>query len=59
MKAFGEEGIMNQRSLGTANLFIPPHTAKLHPLHIYQKLQVNTRRDAVAKAQGLGLLSSR
>jgi LuxR family transcriptional regulator, maltose regulon positive regulatory protein len=42
-----------------ARLFIAPHTAKLHTLHIYQKLQVNTRRDAVAKAQNLGLLSSR
>jgi LuxR family maltose regulon positive regulatory protein len=41
-----------------ARLFIAPHTAKLHTLHIYQKLQVNTRRDAVAKAQGLGLLSN-
>ena len=42
-----------------ARLFIAPHTAKLHTLHIYQKLQVNTRRDAVAKAESLGLLASR
>ena len=41
-----------------ARLFITPSTAKLHTLHIYQKLQVNTRRDAVAIAQGLGLLAS-
>ncbi len=41
-----------------ALLYIAPHTAKLHTLHIYQKLQVNTRRDAVDKAQSLGLLSS-
>jgi LuxR family maltose regulon positive regulatory protein len=41
-----------------ARLFITPSTAKLHTLHIYQKLQVNTRRDAVAKAQSLGLLAS-
>jgi LuxR family maltose regulon positive regulatory protein len=41
-----------------ARLVIAPHTAKLHTLHIYQKLQVNTRRDAVEKAQSLGLLSS-
>ena len=40
-----------------ARLFIAPHTAKLHTLHIYQKLQVNARQDAVAKAQGLGLLT--
>ncbi len=42
-----------------ARLFITPSTAKLHTLHIYQKLQVNTRRAAVAKAQSLGLLGSR
>jgi LuxR family maltose regulon positive regulatory protein len=41
-----------------ARLFITPSTAKLHTLHIYQKLQVNARRDAVAKAQRLGLLAS-
>jgi LuxR family transcriptional regulator, maltose regulon positive regulatory protein len=41
-----------------ARLFITPSTAKLHTLHIYQKLQVNTRRGAVAKAQSFGLLSS-
>ncbi len=41
-----------------ARLFITSHTAKLHTLHIYQKLQVNTRHDAVAKAQSLGLLSN-
>jgi LuxR family transcriptional regulator, maltose regulon positive regulatory protein len=40
-----------------ARLFITPSTAKLHTLHIYQKLQVNTRRDAVAKAQTLSLLA--
>jgi LuxR family maltose regulon positive regulatory protein len=42
-----------------ARLFITPHTAKQHTLHIYQKLQVNSRRDAVAKAQSLGLLADR
>lgn len=40
-----------------ARLFITPGTAKLHTLHIYQKLQVNTRRDAVAKALRFGLLT--
>lgn len=40
-----------------ARLFITPHTAKQHTLHIYQKLQVNSRRDAVATAQRLGLLT--
>ncbi len=38
-------------------LVISLSTAKQHILHIYQKLQVNTRRDAVAKAQSLGLLT--
>jgi LuxR family maltose regulon positive regulatory protein len=42
-----------------ARLYITPQTAKLHTLHIYQKLQVNTRRDAVTKAQRLGLLVNR
>ena len=41
-----------------ARLFITSHTAKLHTLHIYQKLQVSTRYDAVTKAQSLGLLSN-
>ena len=40
-----------------ARLFISPHTVTQHTLHIYQKLQVNTRRAAVAKAQILGLLA--
>jgi ATP/maltotriose-dependent transcriptional regulator MalT len=39
-----------------ARLFISPHTVTQHTLHIYQKLQVNTRGTAVAKAQNLGLL---
>jgi LuxR family maltose regulon positive regulatory protein len=39
-----------------ASLFIAPNTAKRHILNICQKLQVNTRRDAVTKAQILGLL---
>jgi LuxR family transcriptional regulator, maltose regulon positive regulatory protein len=41
-----------------ARLFITPSTAKQHTLRIYQKLQVNARRDAVAKAQTLGLLAN-
>jgi LuxR family maltose regulon positive regulatory protein len=40
-------------------LFITPSTAKQHTLRIYQKLQVNARHDAVAKAQSLGLVASR
>jgi LuxR family maltose regulon positive regulatory protein len=42
-----------------ARLFITPSTAKQHTLRIYQKLQVNARHDAVAKAQSLGLVASR
>jgi LuxR family maltose regulon positive regulatory protein len=41
-----------------AHLFITPSTAKQHTLRIYQKLQVNARHDAVAKAQTLGLLAN-
>jgi ATP/maltotriose-dependent transcriptional regulator MalT len=37
-------------------LFISPETVKLHAQSIYQKLSVGSRRDAVAKASGLGIL---
>lgn len=39
-----------------ARLFIAPNTVKRHRQHIYQKLQVNTRREAIAMAQRLDLL---
>jgi LuxR family maltose regulon positive regulatory protein len=38
-------------------LFISEATVKRHAINIYQKLGVNKRRDAVRKAQELGLLS--
>jgi ATP/maltotriose-dependent transcriptional regulator MalT len=38
-------------------LFISEATVKRHTINIYQKLGVNKRRDAVRKAQELGLLS--
>jgi LuxR family maltose regulon positive regulatory protein len=38
-------------------LFISEATVKRHTINIYQKLGVNKRRDAVIKAQELGLLS--
>ena len=41
------------------NLFITPNTVKQHTLHLYQKLQVSTRHEAVTKAQSLGLLNGR
>ena len=40
-----------------AKLFISPGTVKRHTENIYQKLAVHSRRDAVAKARGLGILS--
>jgi LuxR family maltose regulon positive regulatory protein len=39
-----------------ARLFIAPSTVKRHTLHIYRKLDVNDRREAVVRATQLGLL---
>jgi len=39
-------------------LFISPVTVKRHAATIYQKLAVHGRREAVAKAQGLGILGA-
>ncbi len=39
-------------------LFISPGTVKRHAHNIYGKLSVGGRRDAVAKAKGLGILKS-
>jgi LuxR family maltose regulon positive regulatory protein len=41
-----------------AQLIISSGTVKLHAHNIYQKLDVNGRRQAVAKATALGILSS-
>ena len=40
-----------------ARLFIAPGTVKRHTNTLYRKLNVHDRRNAVAKAQGLGFLS--
>ena len=46
---------MSNKEIG-AELFISPGTVKCHTNSIYSKLAVHGRREAVAKAQGLGLL---
>jgi len=42
-----------------AKLVVSPHTISRHTINIYQKLGVNSRRQAVAKAAVLGLLPAR
>jgi LuxR family maltose regulon positive regulatory protein len=42
-----------------ARLVIAPGTVKSHTIHIYQKLDVNGRRQAVERARALGILSPR
>ena len=39
-----------------SELYLSAHTVKTHMRHIYAKLDVHTRSDAVARARGLGLL---
>jgi LuxR family maltose regulon positive regulatory protein len=49
---------LSNKEIGS-RLFIAPGTVKRHSENIYQKLAVHSRRDAVAKARGLGILSGR
>ena len=44
------------REIGT-QLFLSPNTVRSHVRSIYRKLRVGSREDAVARAEGIGLLS--
>jgi LuxR family maltose regulon positive regulatory protein len=46
---------LSVREIGGA-LFLSPNTIRTHTRAIYRKLAVNTRADAVARAEALGLL---
>ena len=40
-----------------AELFVSPNTIRMHLRHVYGKLGVHSRTDAVNRARELGLLS--
>ncbi len=48
-------GDLSQREMGN-HLFISFNTVKTHSKHIYRKLGVSTRSEAVARARELDLL---
>ena len=45
------------REIG-GKLFLSPNTVRSHTRAIYRKLAVNSRADAVARAEALGLLGT-
>jgi LuxR family transcriptional regulator, maltose regulon positive regulatory protein len=47
---------LSVREIGT-QLFLSPNTVRSHVRSIYRKLRVGSREDAVARAEGIGLLS--
>ncbi len=47
---------LSVREIG-AQLFLSPNTVRSHVRSIYRKLHVGSREDAVARAEGIGLLS--
>jgi LuxR family maltose regulon positive regulatory protein len=49
------EGLTNPEI--ASKLFVSPHTVKAHAHHIYGKLDVHNRTQAVTKAEALGILS--
>jgi LuxR family transcriptional regulator, maltose regulon positive regulatory protein len=49
---------LSVRQIGEA-LFLSPNTVRSHTRSIYRKLGVNTRADAVARAEALGLLGQK
>jgi LuxR family maltose regulon positive regulatory protein len=50
------EGMTNREI--AQRLYLSPNTVRVHTLHIYGKLGVNNRTQAVGKARTLGLLQS-
>src|SRR5205807_1992868 len=47
---------LSVREIG-AQLFLSPNTVRSHVRSIYRKLHVGSREDAVARAEGVGILS--
>ena len=47
---------LSKREIGN-ELYVSVNTVKTHVKHLYAKLDVNTRRQAVERARGLGLLT--